>query len=68
MKYVGIRPGEKLHEAMISETESFRTKEYDDYFMITDNIINENSWSFSSDISLMLPEETDIFLLKSGVI
>ena len=68
LKYVGIRPGEKLHEAMISETESFRTKEYDDYFMITDNIINENSWSFSSDISLMLPEETDIFLLKSGVI
>jgi len=53
---------------MISETESFRTKEYDNYFMITDNIINENSWSFSSDSSLMLPEETDIFLLKSDVI
>ena len=68
LKYVGIRPGEKLHEAMISETESFRTKEYDNYFMITDNIINENSWSFSSDSSLMLPEETDIFLLKSDVI
>ncbi len=68
LKYVGIRPGEKLHEAMISETESFRTEEYDNYFMITDNIINEDSWSFSSDISLMLPEETDIFLSKSGVI
>ena len=68
IKYVGIRPGEKLHEAMISETESFRTEEYDNYFMITDNIINEDSWSFSSDISLMLPEETDIFLSKSGVI
>jgi UDP-N-acetylglucosamine 4,6-dehydratase len=68
LKYVGIRPGEKLHEAMISETESFRTKEYDDYFMITDNIINENSWSFSSDTSLMKSEETDQFLKKSKVI
>lgn len=68
LNYVGIRPGEKLHEAMISETESFRTREYEHYYMITDNIINEDSWSFSSDISLMLPEETDIFLSKSGVI
>jgi FlaA1/EpsC-like NDP-sugar epimerase len=68
LKYVGIRPGEKLHEAMISETESFRTKEYDDYFMITDNIINKNSWSFSSDTSLMKSEETDQFLKKSKVI
>jgi len=68
LKYVGIRPGEKLNEAMISETESFRTKEYDGYFMITDSIINENSWSFSSDTSLMQSEETDEFLKEAGVI
>ena len=68
LKYVGIRPGEKLHEAMISETESFRTVEYDKYFMITDEIIQQESWTFSSDISLMKSEETDEFLKQSGVI
>jgi len=68
LKYVGIRPGEKLHEAMISETESFRTKEYNHYYMITDEIINQESWIFSSDISLMKSKETDDFLKKSKVI
>ena len=53
---------------MVSETESFRTKEYDQYYMITDDIINEKSWTFSSDISLMKPEETDSFLRSSGVL
>ena len=68
LKYVGIRPGEKLHEAMISETESFRTKDYGDYYMITDSIINDKCWTFSSDASLMESEETDNFLKDSGVI
>jgi UDP-N-acetylglucosamine 4,6-dehydratase (inverting) len=31
---VGIRPGEKLHEEMITETDAFNTIEFDDYFVI----------------------------------
>ncbi len=31
---VGIRPGEKLHETMISEDDARHTLEYDDYFAI----------------------------------
>lgn len=31
---VGIRPGEKLHEAMITEDDARHTLEYDDYFVI----------------------------------
>jgi UDP-N-acetylglucosamine 4,6-dehydratase len=31
---VGIRPGEKLHEEMITETDSFSTVELDKYFVI----------------------------------
>ncbi|WP_245671882.1 UDP-N-acetylglucosamine 4,6-dehydratase (inverting) [Desulfuribacillus stibiiarsenatis] len=33
-KIIGIRPGEKLHEAMISEDDARHTKEYDSYYMI----------------------------------
>jgi hypothetical protein len=53
---------------MISETESFRTEEYEKYYMITDNIINQEGWTFSSDNHLMKSNETDKFLKKSGVI
>lgn len=31
---VGIRPGEKLHEEMITETDAYNTIEFDDYFVI----------------------------------
>lgn len=31
---IGIRPGEKLHEEMISEDDALHTYEYDDYFKI----------------------------------
>jgi UDP-N-acetylglucosamine 4,6-dehydratase (inverting) len=31
---VGIRPGEKLHEEMITETDAINTIEFDDYFVI----------------------------------
>lgn len=69
LKYIGIRPGEKLHEAMISDTESFRTEAFKSgYYMITDNMISDNSWTFSSDTSLMKSDETDQFLKDSGVI
>ena len=33
---IGIRPGEKLHEEMISETESLRVWEGSDFFIIED--------------------------------
>ena len=32
--YTGIRPGEKIHEIMVSEDECFRTKELGDYYVI----------------------------------
>ncbi|RED65060.1 UDP-N-acetylglucosamine 4,6-dehydratase (inverting) [Cohnella lupini] len=34
MDYVGIRPGEKLHEAMITEDDARKTVEFDKYFVI----------------------------------
>ena len=34
IKYTGIRPGEKIHEIMVSEEECFRTREEGDYYAI----------------------------------
>jgi UDP-N-acetylglucosamine 4,6-dehydratase len=34
VKFVGIRPGEKIHEEMITETDSLNTIEFDNYYVI----------------------------------
>lgn len=34
IEVVGIRPGEKIHEEMITETDALNTIEFDDYFVI----------------------------------
>ena len=34
IKYIGIRPGEKLHEEMITKSDSLNTLEFKDYFII----------------------------------
>lgn len=34
IEIVGIRPGEKIHEEMITETDALNTIEFDDYFVI----------------------------------
>lgn len=44
--FVGIRPGEKLHEQMIGEEDSFYTYEYPEHYKILPAI---NNWATSSD-------------------
>ena len=34
LKYVGIRPGEKLHEEMITATDALNSVEFEKYFVI----------------------------------
>ena len=41
LKITGIRPGEKLHEQMISLEDSYSTYEYDNYYKILPQI---NEW------------------------
>jgi len=37
LKIIGIRPGEKLHEEMITVNDALNTVEFNDYFVITPN-------------------------------
>jgi len=67
---VGIRPGEKLHEDMVSFEESLRCIEYNKYFLITDTIIHDSSkgCSYSSNNSVLSSEEVSLFLKEKGVL
>lgn len=47
IEYIGIRPGEKIHEVLISSDESYRTREIDDKYIILPAYPwwNESHWS-----------------------
>jgi FlaA1/EpsC-like NDP-sugar epimerase len=48
-KIVGIRPGEKLHEEMITESDAMNTIEFDDYFVIVPSIETWNKKRFQNE-------------------
>ena len=68
LKEIGIRPGEKLHEEMISSEEWMKTQELDNFFLIGPEIINSNHHSYNSFDYLMSSSEAHNFLKESGVI
>jgi len=47
-KIVGIRPGEKLHEEMITESDAMNTIEFDDYYVIVPSIEIWNKTNFQN--------------------
>jgi len=73
----GVRPGEKLHEVLISQEESLRTISRGDYFAIK-SILPEVSKpltslvldfeELSSENFLMKAEETTALLKKNGLV
>jgi len=44
-KIIGIRPGEKLHEQMVSTEDSYHTFEYENYYKILPSIYNSSNES-----------------------
>ena len=66
-KIIGIRPGEKLHEEMISTEEWLRTQNWQNY-LITSERHTDKLWSYSSESSLLDDDEIHDFLQSSGVI
>lgn len=47
VEIVGIRPGEKLHEEMITETDALNTLEFEHYFIIvpSSRSLNDSDWA-----------------------
>ena len=66
-KDVGIRPGEKLHEEMISNEEWMRTEDHKNFLIGSKNIRDERK-SYNSLDSLMNSSEAYGFLKNIGVI
>jgi len=57
IKIIGIRPGEKLHEIMITTDDSLSTLEYEDYYVIMSSTVNWQSNYDNQDEDFKLVEE-----------
>lgn len=61
MNIIGIRPGEKLHELMVTEEDSRQTLEFDDHFVITPAIKFFDSVNYLknklNEVGKSVPEE-----------
>lgn len=79
---IGLRPGEKIHELMINESESPRTYKFKDMFIITSQIEKYQKYGykylnksklidfgeFSSKYYLISKEEIRKILLREGIL
>ena len=68
LREIGIRPGEKLHEEMVSSEEWMRTEELDTFFLIGNENINAEQHSYNSFDYLMGSSQAYQFLKDSKVI
>lgn len=68
LREIGIRPGEKLHEEMVSSEEWMRSEELEDFFLIGHEHVNSNHHSYNSLDYLMDSSEAYNFLKISGVL
>ena len=68
LKEIGIRPGEKLHEEMVSNEEWLKTSQMDNFFLIGDDYVSNTHHSYNSLDYLMDSSEAYNFLKVSKVI
>jgi FlaA1/EpsC-like NDP-sugar epimerase len=78
IEYTGIRPGEKIHEIMVSEEECFRTVEANGFYVILpmlpelrekDDFVQVLTSEYSSkDLNLSIPEIKTLLAGASGEI
>lgn len=72
IEITGIRPGEKMHEELISETESIRVKEEAQYFCLLSSLsqmpVVERTFSYSSNHVIMEISELQSYLESINVL
>lgn len=62
MKEIGIRPGEKLHEIMVTVEDSYMTYEYDKHFIVYPQV----TWNDRQKINISGKKVADGFSYSSG--
>jgi FlaA1/EpsC-like NDP-sugar epimerase len=71
IKIIGIRSGEKLHEDLINETESLRTIECDDIFIVKPiyetKIYNDDVFTYTSSQGTMSKKELEEYLVSVNI-
>jgi UDP-N-acetylglucosamine 4,6-dehydratase/5-epimerase len=58
-EFVGIRPGEKLHEEMITESDAINTLEFEDYYVIMPSILPWSKTDFKNESNGKVGKECD---------
>ena len=54
IKIIGVKPGEKIHEELLTNEETLKVKEYNDYYVFNNKFKKNNkSFQYSSDKYLM---------------
>lgn len=71
IKTIGIRPGEKLHEDLLSEHESYRVKIEDGFYKLAQSnnplIVNKKPFSYASNHDLLSSDELESYLDSIGI-
>ena len=62
---IGIKPGEKIHEELISYNEYFNLKEYKNYYIMTSNFLNRKNSKRTQD-NLAYSSEKNVNILSVG--
>jgi FlaA1/EpsC-like NDP-sugar epimerase len=69
MEISGLRPGEKLHEALLNENEMFRVSETDDHYIIRAPFrqnTSESVFRYDSSIPLIDKDNLTEYLIEKG--
>jgi FlaA1/EpsC-like NDP-sugar epimerase len=71
VRLIGLRPGEKIHEDLVSQPESIRTTEQEKHFIISSPFGSVNSsnnlFNFSSNQTLLEIDKLEEYLNSFGI-